>query len=146
MTLGESGARIDGADALRSHGLTPVDVEPKEGLALINGTDAMTSLLALAVHDIEDLLRLADIACALSVEALLGTTRAYDARVVGLRPAQGQAQLSSESASLARGKPDRRVAPSVAPRGPGCVLASLRPPGARRRARRGLLLPPDGRA
>src|ERR1700681_4466994 len=104
-TLGEGGARIDGADALRANGLTPVDVEPKEGLALINGTDAMTSLLALAVHDIEDLLRLANIACALSVEALLGTTRAYDARVVGLRPAQGQADSAANLRALLEGSP-----------------------------------------
>jgi histidine ammonia-lyase len=104
-TLGEGGARIDGADALRAHGLTPVDVEPKEGLALINGTDAMSSLLALAVHDIEDLLRLADIACALSVEALLGTARAYDARVVGLRPAQGQADSAANLRALLEGSP-----------------------------------------
>src|ERR1700688_2588265 len=104
-TLGDGGARIDGADALRAHGLTPVDVDPKEGLALINGTDAMTSLLALAVHDIEDLLRLADIACALSVEALLGTTRAYDARVIGLRPAQGQADSAANLRALLEGSP-----------------------------------------
>src|ERR1700692_3010551 len=104
-TLGEGGTRIDGADALRANGLTPVDVEPKEGLALINGTDAMTSLLALAVHDIEDLLRLADIACALSVEALLGTARAYDARVVGLRPAQGQADSAANLRALLEGSP-----------------------------------------
>src|SRR6202166_87780 len=64
------GGRIEGGEALRAHGLAPVDVEPKEGLALINGTDAMTSMFALSVHDIEELLRLADIACALSVEAL----------------------------------------------------------------------------
>jgi len=104
-TLDEGGARVDGADALRAGGLTPLDVEPKEGLALINGTDAMTSLLALAVHDIEDLLRLADIACALSVEALLGTTRAYDARVVGLRPAQGQADSAANLRALLEGSP-----------------------------------------
>ena len=95
------GARIDGAAALRAHGLTPIDVEPKEGLALINGTDAMTSMLALAVHDVEELLRLADIACALSVEALLGTTAAYDERVVALRPADGQADSAAEPARFA---------------------------------------------
>src|ERR1017187_5262084 len=46
---GEDGGRVDGASALRARGLMPVDVESKEGLALINGTDAMSSLLALAV-------------------------------------------------------------------------------------------------
>jgi histidine ammonia-lyase len=111
-----SGARIDGAAALHAHGLAPIDVEPKEGLALINGTDAMTSMLALAVHDIEELLRLADIACALSVEALLGTTVAYDERVVALRPAPGQAvsaanlrALLHESPIVASHRPSRHA-------------------------------------
>jgi histidine ammonia-lyase len=104
-TVAGDGARVDAATALREHGLTPIDVEPKEGLALINGTDAMTSLLALAVHDIEDLLRLADIACALSVEALLGTTVAYDERVVALRPAQGQADSAANLRALLEGSP-----------------------------------------
>src|SRR6202166_2923842 len=104
-TLGEGGGRVDGASALREHGLTPIDVEPKEGLALINGTDGMTSLLALAVHDIEDLLRLADIACALSVEALLGTTVAYEERVVALRPSRGQADSAANLRALLEGSP-----------------------------------------
>jgi histidine ammonia-lyase len=104
-TVGEGGDRIDGGSALQAHRLTPLDVEPKEGLALINGTDAMTSLLALAVHDVEDLLRLADIACALSVEALLGTTVAYDAQVVALRPAQGQADSAANLRALLQGSP-----------------------------------------
>lgn len=99
------GARIDGAAALRAHGLTAIDVEPKEGLALINGTDAMTSMLALAVHDVEELLRLADIACALSVEALLGTTAAYDERVVALRPADGQARSAANLRALLHESP-----------------------------------------
>jgi histidine ammonia-lyase len=103
--VGGGGDRIDGASTLRDHGLTPIDVEPKEGLALINGTDAMTCLLALALHDIEDLLRLADVACALSVEALLGTTVAYDERVVALRPAQGQADAAANLRSLLQGSP-----------------------------------------
>ena len=103
--VAEGGGRVDGASALRERGLTPIDVEPKEGLALINGTDGMTSLLALAVHDIEDLLRLADIACALSVEALLGTTVAYDERVVALRPAKGQADSAANLRALLEGSP-----------------------------------------
>src|ERR1700693_4004105 len=61
-TSGPGGERIDAAAALRAHGLAPIEVEPKEGLALINGTDAMTTLLALAVHDVEELLHAADIA------------------------------------------------------------------------------------
>jgi histidine ammonia-lyase len=104
-TAGGNGERVDGASALRAHGLTPIEVEPKEGLALINGTDAMTSLLALAVHDLEDLLRVADIACALTVEALLGTTVAYEERVVALRPAQGQSDSAANLRALLHESP-----------------------------------------
>ncbi len=104
-TAGGDGARVDGGSALQAHGLTPIDVEPKEGLALINGTDAMTSLLSLAVHDLEDLLRVADIACALTVEALLGTTVAYEERVVSLRPAQGQSDSAANLRALLHESP-----------------------------------------
>src|ERR1700733_8430838 len=100
-----SGARVEGAAALTAHGLTPVDVEPKEGLALINGTDAMATLIALAVHDIEELLRAADIACALSVEALLCTTVAYGEEVIALRPAKGQADSAANLRALLRDSP-----------------------------------------
>jgi histidine ammonia-lyase len=65
----------------------------------------MTTMLALAVHDIEELLRLADIACALSVEALLGTTVAYDERVVALRPAEGQALSAANLRALLHDSP-----------------------------------------
>jgi len=62
-------------------------------------------VLALAVHDIEELLRVADIACALSVEALLGTTVAYGERVVGLRPAGGQADSAANLRALLQDSP-----------------------------------------
>jgi histidine ammonia-lyase len=104
-TAGSAGERIPAAAALHAHGLTPLEVEPKEGLALINGTDAMATLLALAVHDLEDLLRVADVACALSVEALLGTTVAYGEEVIGLRPAQGQADSAANLRALLRDSP-----------------------------------------
>jgi histidine ammonia-lyase len=67
-----------------------LSLAPKEGLTLINGTEPMQALLALAVVDAELLAKAADIACALSVEALLGTDRAYDERVVRIRPHPGQ--------------------------------------------------------
>jgi len=104
-TVGAGGERVDAVSALRGCGLSPIDVEPKEGLALINGTDAMTGLLALAVHDLEDLLRAADIACALSVEALLGTTVAYEERVIALRPAPGQAESAANLRALLHDSP-----------------------------------------
>ena len=104
-TCGPDGARIDAATALRTHGLAPIEVEPKEGLALINGTDAMTTMVALAVHDLEELLRAVDIACALSVEALLGTTVAYGEEVVALRPAGGQSDSAANLRALLRDSP-----------------------------------------
>src|SRR5690606_24475636 len=71
-------------------GLEPLTLAPKEGLSLINGTEPMQVLLALAVADAEVLVEAADIACAMSVEALLGTDRPYDERVQALRPHPGQ--------------------------------------------------------
>jgi histidine ammonia-lyase len=88
--IGEDGAPAATAPALASRGIAPLELEPKEGLALINGTDGMAAMLALALADITALLRAADCACAMSVEALLGTPRAFEARVVGLRGSPGQ--------------------------------------------------------
>lgn len=78
------------ADGLRDNGLEPLTVGPREGLALINGTDGMAAVLALCIHDLADLLQAADVVAAMTIEALLGTTVAFDAKVVALRPAPGQ--------------------------------------------------------
>ncbi|HVS41150.1 MAG TPA: histidine ammonia-lyase [Candidatus Dormibacteraeota bacterium] len=102
---GEGGAPEPAAPALAAAGLEAVTVEPKEGLALINGTDAMTATLALAVADVETLLLAADCACAMSVEALLATERAYDEEVVALRPAPGQQASAANLRRLLAGSP-----------------------------------------
>ena len=94
VELRESNARVPAADALRDNGIEPLTLVAKEGLALINGTDGMLGMLALAAHDLGRLLRIADITAAMSVEALLGTDRAYAADLVALRPQPGQ-QLSA---------------------------------------------------
>jgi histidine ammonia-lyase len=86
--------RIPAAEALRNNGIEPLTLVAKEGLALINGTDGMLGMLAFAIHDLGQLLRIADITAAMSVEALLGTDRAYAADLVALRPQPGQ-QLSA---------------------------------------------------
>jgi histidine ammonia-lyase len=91
-SVGASGD-LDGrpaAGVLAAEGLAPLVLAPKEGLTLINGTEPMQAVLALAVADAEALARAADVACALSVEALLGTDRAYDDRVIRIRPHPGQ--------------------------------------------------------
>ena len=78
------------ADVLRAAGLEPLTLAAKEGLSLINGTEPMQVVLALAIDDIGLLVKVADIACAMSVEALLGTDRTYDERVQVIRPHPGQ--------------------------------------------------------
>jgi histidine ammonia-lyase len=87
----DGAARRPSAVALAERGLTPLTLGAREGLALINGTDGMCAVLALAVHDLASLLRAADVVAALSVEALLGTTQAFAEDAVALRPAPGQA-------------------------------------------------------
>jgi len=78
-------------EALAVAGLTPVELEEKEGLALINGTDGMLGMLCLAIADLTSLVRAADVAAAMSVEALLGTDAAFAADLQALRPHPGQA-------------------------------------------------------
>jgi histidine ammonia-lyase len=77
--------------ALASAGLEPIVLRAKEGLALINGTDGILGMLVLAITDLERLMRLADVTAAMSVEALLGTDRAFAADLQALRPQVGQA-------------------------------------------------------
>ena len=108
----------------------------KEGLALINGTDGMLGMLLLACHDLQLLLRTADIAAAMSVEALLGTDAVFAADLQALRPHPGQAVERGQPARAAgrlgrRGQPPRA---GLHPRA-GRLLAALRPAGARRRPR-----------
>jgi histidine ammonia-lyase len=78
-------------------------LEAKEGLALINGTDGMLGMLVLACADLGDLLRLADVAVAMSVEGLLGTDRPFAADLVALRPHPGQQASAANIASLLSG-------------------------------------------
>jgi histidine ammonia-lyase len=87
---GELGGK-PAADALRAAGIEPLTLQAKEGLALINGTDGMLGMLVLALHDLRRLLQAADITAAMSVEALLGTDRAFAEDLVALRPQPGQA-------------------------------------------------------
>lgn len=87
--LGEAefgGTRLSGAEALAQAGLTPVELEAKEGLALTNGTALMAALGCLAVIEAENAAAVADIAGALSLEALHGTRWAFDARLHAARP------------------------------------------------------------
>ena len=96
--LQHEGTRGPAADILASVGLSPARLEPKEGLALINGTQAHTAIAALALDDADTLWTTAHVAGAMSLEALLGTPVAFDPRIHEARGQRGQ----SESASLLR--------------------------------------------
>jgi histidine ammonia-lyase len=87
---GDAVRELSGADLLRRLGRPPLELAPKEGLALINGTQAMTSLLARAVLAARRLVKLADLVAALSTDALRGTDAAFDPRLHALRPHPGQ--------------------------------------------------------
>lgn len=86
-----AGVQRPAAEALAAAGLEPVELAEKEGLALINGTDGMLGMLCLAIHDLRELLVVADIATAMSVEGLLGTDHVFAADLHALRPQPGQA-------------------------------------------------------
>jgi histidine ammonia-lyase len=97
------GLRLPAAEALAAAGLAPVELAEKEGLALINGTDGMLGMLVLALHDLHLLLTTADLAAALSVEALLGTTAVFAADLQALRPHPGQAASAANLRALLHG-------------------------------------------
>jgi histidine ammonia-lyase len=99
------GGRRGATEALAEAGIEPITLGPKEGLALINGTEGMTAILALAIHDAEALLVALDCACGMTVEALLGTPRVFDADVVALRPAPGQQASAANLRALLEGSP-----------------------------------------
>lgn len=80
------GECLSGGAALRRTGIQPLNLEAKEGLALLNGTAMMTAVGALVTHRAEVLARTADIAGCLSLEALHGTPEAFDARLHAVRP------------------------------------------------------------
>ena len=90
---------------LQEAGIGPLTLGPKEGLALINGTDGMLGMLVLACHDLANLLRVADITAAMSVEALLGTDRAFAEDLLALRPQAGQAASATNLRKVLAGSP-----------------------------------------
>jgi histidine ammonia-lyase len=102
---GDAPAGRPAAEVLTEHGLEPLTLAPKEGLSLVNGTEPMQALLAFSVHDAAMLVQAADVACALSVEALLGTDRPYDERVQVLRPHPGQLASAANLRALLAGSP-----------------------------------------
>jgi histidine ammonia-lyase len=105
--IGEGEAMVDGArrpsrEALARAGVTPLSLEMKEGLALLNGTHFMAGLATLLLEEALALARLADVAGAMSLEALMGSNAAFDARIHALRPHPGQLDSAANLRALTR--------------------------------------------
>jgi histidine ammonia-lyase len=94
---------IGGAEALARAGLAPIRLGAKEGLALINGTQPSTAVLALALAGAEQVARAADIAAALSIDALRGSIHPFEARIHDARPFAGQRAAAANIEALMRG-------------------------------------------
>jgi histidine ammonia-lyase len=97
VLMGEGEAELDGRrypgdEALRRAGIQPVVLASKEGISLVNGTQAMLALAVLQTIDAETLANAADLICAMTVDGLRGTPRAFDPRIHETRPLTGQSQ------------------------------------------------------
>ena len=99
------GAAVAAGPALEAAGIEPVTLTAKEGLALTNGTDGVLGMLLMATADLGLLLRTADVTAAMSVEALLGTDRAFAEDLIALRPQPGQSLSAANLRALLAGSP-----------------------------------------
>lgn len=97
------GQRMSGKDAMKAARITLIELKAKEGLALINGTAVMTAIGALNVYDAESLLKIADTAGAMSLEAIKGLLKPFDKRVQDVRPHRGQAICAENIRLLTNG-------------------------------------------
>lgn len=88
---GPDGTLRPAGELLAEHGIEPVELREKEGLALLNGTDGMLGMLIMACADLGRLFTVADVTAALSLEALLGTDRVLAPELHAIRPHPGQA-------------------------------------------------------
>lgn len=96
------GARLPSNEALKLAGIEPLGLEAKEGLALLNGTQAMAAVGALALTRAERVCRIADVAGAMTLEALRGTPVAFDERIQAVRPHDGQVEVARHLRVLLR--------------------------------------------
>jgi histidine ammonia-lyase len=100
--------RMSGAEALRRAQLTPLELEAKEGLALLNGTQGMHAVGGLALLRAQRVACVADVAGAMSLEALKGTPAAFDLRLHDARPHPGQKAVAEHLLSLMEGSEIRQ--------------------------------------
>ena len=129
------GAIVSGGEALARAGVPPIELEAKEGISLINGTQAMLAIGCLELEAAETLADTADVVCALSLDALRGTPVAFDERIHLTRPQRGQMESARRLRELLEAQRNPPVPHRLPPRA-GCLFAALRPAGAWRRARR----------
>lgn len=101
------GQQYDGATAMQKAGIKPVELAAKEGLALNNGTQVMAAIGTLSLLRAEKLCRQADITAAMSIDALMGTDKAFDPLIHGLRPHPGQLLCAENLSKLMAGSPLR---------------------------------------
>ncbi len=97
------GELLPGGEALQRAGITPLALETKEGLSLLNGTQGMLALLSLALHEADILVDTADVAASLSLDALRGSPGAFDARIMHARAYAGAATTARNLARLNEG-------------------------------------------
>lgn len=133
------GKVVSGKEAMENAGIRFSRLEAKEGLALINGTQMMTALAALTVYDAERLLKTAEIAVAMSLEALCGISDAFDERVHQVRPHAGQVEtarnirlLTAESRLIRSG--EKAIEQKSHPQDPYCLRCAPQVLGAVRDA------------
>lgn len=102
------GARMPGGEALRRAGLAPLTLESKEGISLLNGTQEMLAIGCLELEQSEMLARAADVVCAMSLDGLKGTPRAFDPRIHAIRPHPGQRASAANLSRLLEGSEIRQ--------------------------------------
>ncbi|MFE0471212.1 histidine ammonia-lyase [Streptomyces sp. NPDC058947] len=100
---GPDGTVRPAAELLAAHGIQPVELREKEGLALLNGTDGMLGMLVMALADLDTLYRSADVTAALSLEALLGTDKVLAPELHAIRPHPGQAASAANMLAVLKG-------------------------------------------
>jgi histidine ammonia-lyase len=97
-----NGRKMSGAEALNGSGLSPIRLESAEGLALVNGTQVMTAIGALSVHDARQLSRLTDIAAAMTLEVLMGSRTEFNPKIHQVRPHPGQIAAAANMERITR--------------------------------------------
>jgi histidine ammonia-lyase len=102
------GSVLSGGEALARAGLAPIELHPKEGISLINGTQAMLAIGCLELEAAQTLVESSDVICGLTLDALRGTPRAFDARIHDVRPHPGQRESAARLRRLLEGSEIRQ--------------------------------------